>query len=242
MANVLVISADPATRDLLRACLVEDGHLVGVCHDPAVAPRLFATLAFDVVCLDVHAGENVLDDLLRWLQADDDRSAIPVLFVLPRSRRWLPAAISPQMRPELDDCLTMPLEADGLREKIGRLLSRSPLAAYPRTLRLSPLALDRDTHDLSADGKTVHLTPTEHRLVAYLMERPGAVVTRDELLERVWGFHPGTGSASVIRVHVGNLRRKMKSLGGGRLLETLPHRGYRLRVEDTKTTHLMGDG
>lgn len=231
---MLVISAGPATRDLLRACLVEDGHLVGACHDPAAAPRLFATLAFDVVCLDVHVGEDGFADLLRWLRADDDRSAIPVLFVLPRNCRWLPAAISPRMRPELDDCLTMPLDADGLREKIDRLLSRTPFAAQPRTLRLPPLVLDRDTHELSAGGKAVHLTPTEYRLVAHLMERPGVVVTRDELLEKVWGFHPGTGSASVIRVHVGNLRRKMTRLGHGRLLETLPHRGYRLRVEDTK--------
>lgn len=234
MANVLVISADLPTRDLLRACLVEDGHLVGACHEPAAAPRLFATLAFDVLCLDVHVAENNVNDLLRWLRADGDHSEIPVLFVLPPSRRWLPAAISAQIRPDLDDSLTMPLDAGRLREKVQRLLLRRPSAAQPRVLRLPPLVLDRDTHDLASGGKVVNLTPTEHRLLLYLMERPGEVVAGDELLETVWGFHPGTGSASVVRVHVGNLRRKMTSLGQGRLLETLPHRGYRLRAEDTK--------
>jgi two-component system response regulator PhoP len=64
------------------------------------------------------------------------------------------------------------------------------------------------------------------------MERPGAIVGSDELLESVWGFHPGTATAAVVRVHVGNLRRKMAQLGTARLLETLPHRGYRLLQEE----------
>jgi two-component system OmpR family response regulator len=236
VANVLIVSGATATSELLRACLVEDGHLVGACRDPAAAPRLFATLAFDVVCLDLDVGQSGVDDLLRWLQADGDHSEVPVLFVLPSNRRWLPAAISPQLRPGLDDSVSTPLDADGFREKVQRLLSRAPSATRPRTLRLPPLVLDRDTHDLSAGGSTVHLTPTEHRLISHLMERPGEVVAGDELLERVWVFHPGTGSASVVRVHVGNLRRKMAQIGAGRLLETLPHRGYRLRGEEAQVS------
>ncbi|MGD0115965.1 MAG: hypothetical protein ABSC13_08190, partial [Dehalococcoidia bacterium] len=163
MANVLIVSGAAATSDLLRVCLVEDGHLVGACHDPAAAPRLFATLSFDVVCIDVHVGESGIDVLLRWLQAGSERSEIPVLFILPPRRRWLPAAISPQMRPDLDDSVPLPLDADGLRKKVQRLLSRVPSAAHPRTLRLPPLVLHRDTRELSAGGRTVHLTPTEYR-------------------------------------------------------------------------------
>ncbi len=130
--------------------------------------------------------------------------------------------------------MSLPLDADGLRKKVQRLLSRVPSAAHPSTLRLPLLVLDRDTHELSAGGRMVHLTPTEYRLVSYLMERPAEVVAGDELLENVWGFHPGTGSASVVRVHIGTLRRKMAQVGAGRLLETLPHRGYRLRSEEAQ--------
>ena len=180
-----------------------------------------------------HVGESSIDDFLRWLQADDERSAIPVLFLLPPGSQLAAAAASHR---SCGRAWTAIYEAAGRgrpqKEMVRALaLARARRPAHPRILRLPPLALDRDTHDLSAGGRTVHLTPTEYRLVSYLMERPGEVVAGDELLERVWGFHPGTGSAAVVRVHVGNLRRKMAQIGAGRLLETLPHRGYRLRVE-----------
>ena len=64
------------------------------------------------------------------------------------------------------------------------------------------------------------------------MERPGPIVGSDELLESVWGFRPGTATAAVVRVHVGNLRRKMAALGAPRLPETLTHREYRLLQEE----------
>jgi len=233
MASVLVISNDPTTCRLVVNCLSADGHVVATCDTPSAAPRLFATFAFDAVCLDTTLNESSIDDFLRWFQADEQHAAIPILFLLPLGSRWAPAAAPKQLRPGLDGYLVKPLDGDSLRQMMAELLARSPggLPAHARILRLRPLTLDRDTHDLSADGGTVHLTPTEDRLTSYLMERPGAVVTRDELLERVWGFHPGTGSAPVVRVHVGNLRRKMAQIGAGRFLETLSHRGYRLRVE-----------
>ncbi|MGA3193316.1 MAG: response regulator transcription factor, partial [Candidatus Bathyarchaeia archaeon] len=217
MASVLVISNDPTTCSLVVNCLTTDGHVVATCDTPSAAPRLFATLVFDAVCLDTALDQSSIDDFLRWFQADEQRAAIPILFLLPLGSQWTPAAAPPQLRPGLDGYLVKPLDDDQLRRTMAELLARSPrgLAVYPHILRLPPLTLDRDTRDLSADGGTVHLTPTEDRLTSYLMERPGAVVTRDELLERVWGFHPGTGSAPVVRVHVGNLRRKMAQIGAG---------------------------
>jgi len=233
MANVLVVSAEPAMRETLRTCLVEGGHVVAVCGNLSAAPRLFAALEFELICLDTRGDGPAGEDFWAWLLADATRASIPVLFILPLGARWTPGVATGHFRPQQDDFLSRPLDVESLRQKIARLLTASPAASAgrPQVLHSPPFTLDVEAHDLAANGKKVALTPIEYRLLAYLMERAGAVVTSDELLERVWGFHPGTATAAVVRVHIGNLRRKMAQLGTAPLLETLPHRGYRLLRE-----------
>jgi DNA-binding response OmpR family regulator len=233
MANVLVISDDAATCDPVVGCLAADGHVVAACGAPSAAPRLFGTLRFHAVCLDTAVSQSSIDDFLRWLQADEERAALPILFLLPLGSRWTPAAAPPQLRPGSDGCLVKPLDADSLRKTIAELLARSLRGrpAYPRVLRSPPFVLDSDTHELSAGGNSVVLTPTEYRLLSYLIAQPEAVISPETLLENVWGFHPGTGAAAVVRVHVSNLRRKIAALGHAHLLQTLPRRGYRLLQE-----------
>ncbi len=76
---------------------------------------------------------------------------------------------------------------------------------------------------------SVQLTPTEFRLMHYLAQRRGTIVSAEELLEKVWEFYPGTGSSELVRSHVRNLRGKLRdATGGSGLLQTVPRRGYRL--------------
>jgi DNA-binding response OmpR family regulator len=91
-------------------------------------------------------------------------------------------------------------------------------APPPRTLSAAGLSLDRGLFALTGEAGSVTLTPTEFRLLEYLMERPGVVVAADELLEKVWGFFPHTGSRDVVRTHMRNLRAKITTppLGGDR--------------------------
>jgi two-component system, OmpR family, response regulator len=233
LANVLVISDDAATCDPVVSCLAADGHMVAACRASSAAPRLFAMLSFHAVYLDTAVSQSSIDDFLSWLQSDRERAAPPVLFFLPLGSQWTSAAAPPQLRPGLDGCLVKPLDGDSLKKTVAELLARSArgLPAHPHVLRSLPFVLDSDTHELSAGGKSVALTPTEYRLLSYLMAQPEAVISPETLLENVWGFHPGTGAASVVRVHVSSLRRKMAALGHAHLLETLPHRGYRLLQE-----------
>jgi two-component system phosphate regulon response regulator PhoB len=220
-------------RETLRACLVEAGHAVVACGDLSAAPRLFAALDFDLICLDARDDAGG-DDFWAWFLADQGRASVPVLFVLPPGAKWTPGAATGRLRFGQDDFLLRPVDVETLKEKVARLLAASPSAARgrPRLLRSPPFALDAGSHDLEVNGRKVALTPIEYRLLAYLMERPGTVVGSGELLESVWGFQPGTATAEVVRVHVGNLRRKMGRLGAAQFLETLPHRGYRLLEEN----------
>ena len=99
----------------------------------------------------------------------------------------------------------------------------------PEALTIGDVTLDRSTHELRGEGVTVQLTPTEFRLMSYLAQRRGVIVSAEELLEKVWEFFPGTGSSELVRSHVRNLRSKLRvATGGGELVQTVPRRGYRL--------------
>ncbi len=101
--------------------------------------------------------------------------------------------------------------------------------AGPDVLTIGEATLDRSSHELRGDGASVELTPTEFRLVRYLMQRRGSIVSVEELLEKVWEFFPGTGSSELVRSHVRNLRSKLRiAAGEAELVQTVPRRGYRL--------------
>ena len=97
-------------------------------------------------------------------------------------------------------------------------------------LHAEGLELDVIRRTLAYQGRNIHLTRLECGFMEYIMRRTGRVVGKDELLEHVWGFEPGTGSCEVLRAHVRNVRRKLELLGAPRdLIWNLPGRGYQLR-------------
>jgi len=231
VASILAVSGEAATAAVCRQALAAAGHTVAVCAGPPQAVRALTALRADAVCLDTALGADGIDDLCRWLRSDPDRAPVPVLFLLPARARWAESSLLPALRPGYDDYLVRPVDPDELVEKVSALLTLTP-ARRPKSrrfLREGPFIMDSETHELWADGRKAKLTPTEFRLLAYLMERADRSVSLDELLENVWGHLPGTGAAEVVRAHVSNLRHKMSALGGSaRLLRTLPNRGYRL--------------
>lgn len=101
--------------------------------------------------------------------------------------------------------------------------------AQPEVLAVGSVTLDSVSRELRNEGTSVQLTPTEFRLMYYLAQRRGSIVSSEELLEKVWEFYPGTGSSELVRSHVRNLRSKLKVLtGGSDLVQTVLRRGYRL--------------
>jgi len=241
VANLLVISGEQATREALRSWLAEERHLVTLCDGLSAVPRLLALLTPDLLCLDVRDDHASVTDFWAWFLADEGRSSIPILFVLPPGARCVDEATPSQFRQGCDGFVARPLDGHELRQKVAALLSAGSSASFRSpVLRSPPFLLDASTHFLSAKGGTAALTPTEHQLFAYFMERRGAVVSSDELLEGVWGFDPATATPAVVRVHVSNLRRKMAPLRCAHLLQTLPHRGYRLMRE--RVDVLDGEG
>lgn len=235
MASVLLISSDTDACDLLRESLGRVGHSVMACQSAASAVRAMAAVRVDVLCVDTSLGALAVAEFCSWLHSDVERSCIPILFMLPPVARWAESAAPAPIRPEQDDCLARQLDVDRLIERMSSLLSKTPsrAASRPRFLRADSLTVDTETHELWREGRKVVLTPTEFLLFARFLERPGVVIPADELLERVWGFFPGTGAPAVVRVHMSNLRRKIAALGVSDCpLRTLPHRGYCLMPKE----------
>lgn len=232
MAIVLVITPEQTVADLCRQTLTSSDHAVTLCPDPAAAMRAMVALSVDVLCVDSTAFPLEMEDFWRWLQSDGERSRLPVLFLLPPAMRWVKQ--SEHFRPGFDAFVFKPLGAAELQQKLTSLLQASPErgGGYRRRFlksRSGVFITDSEHYELWADGKKVRLTPTEFRLFTYLMERTDTAVPVNELLEKVWGFLPGTGGPEIVRAHVCNLRRKMRPFGQkALLLQTVSHRGYRL--------------
>ena len=241
MATVLVISSDRRACDAVRGALAARGHLVTDAASSDEGLRALNTLRADLVALDLGAPGLPAEEFCRWLRADPDRARVPVLFLGPRAALHVDGALPPALRPGVDAYLGRPLDAAGLVEAVAGLLPAADGGApgQARTLRAGPLSLEPVGRFLrwaapDGQGRRVRLTPIECRLFREFMDKPNLALTTEELLVRVWGFHPGTGGAEVLRAHVRNLRRKLRRLHeGGELLVTVPWVGYRLSVADS---------
>lgn len=230
MASVLVIGPDERPAKACRELLGARGHAVAVARTAADGIRSLRTLQADLVLFDVAVPDMSADEFCRWFRAEPGRARVPVLFLLPESALWVEGTLPSAYRPGVDGRLGKPFTVSELAEQVGGLLAATDAE---RVLRAGRLALDLGLHELSCGGVGEKLTPIEFRPVQYLMERAGSTVPTEELLQNVWGYHPGTGSSEVVRSHVANLRRKIVRLGGrADLLAVVPRQGYRLAVAE----------
>jgi DNA-binding response OmpR family regulator len=122
-----------------------------------------------------------------------------------------------------DDYLTKPFSPRELAARIKAILRRTEPQSTNDLVVLGDVTLNRETHDVTIDGRSVDLTAKEFDLLAYFLSNPGAVLSRDVLLDRVWGVEYPGGTRTV-DVHVAQLRRK---LGRPELIRTLRGSGYK---------------
>jgi DNA-binding response OmpR family regulator len=212
----LVVEDDPTIAEPLRIGLVREGFEVDLATSGRAARA--APLA-DLVLLDLG-----LPDL-------DGRAVCREL----RSRSQVPIVVVTARRDEIDRVTLLDLGADdyvvkpfGFRELVARIravLRRSGTspAAPPTPIIHGELVIDPRTRHVTYDGRTVELTPKEYELLSYLASDPGAVRTRDQIMEQVWDEH-WWGSTKTLDVHVASLRRKLHP----DVVETVRGVGFRL--------------
>jgi len=223
--HILLVEDEPRLAAFVAKGLREEGHVVDLAPDGLTALSLAEVSDYDVIVLDVVLpGRNGLQ-VTATLRAEG-RTA-PILMLTARDSR---ADIIRGLDVGADDYLTKPFDFGELLARV-RALGRRQHGGDPGPLRFGDLELDRLQHEARRAGRLLALTPTEFRLLETLMRMPGAVVSRTELLDRVWGmsFDPGT---SLIDVHIANLRRKLEADGQPRVVRTVKGVGFRLTGGD----------
>jgi DNA-binding response OmpR family regulator len=219
--RVLIVEDDEAIASPLAKGLEREGLDVDRVETGAAALGRTAEQPFDVVLLDLGLPDRDGFDVCRELRA---RSDVPIIVVTARSE-------------EVDRVVGLELGADdyivkpfGFRELVARIRAvarRRPAAATHATAsELGALSIDRRTRRVVVEGAEVALTPKEFDLLAFLAEDPGAVCSRQQVLEEVWDPH-WYGPTKTLDVHVASLRKK---LGDPRWIETVRGVGFRLRA------------
>jgi DNA-binding response OmpR family regulator len=220
--RVLVVEDDEDIAQALQRSLRMEGYEVRAAGDGHAALEHGRSFAPDLVILDL--GLPTLDgvEVARALRAEDD---VPILILTARDA--LESRVE-GLDAGADDYLVKPFERQELLARMRALLRRRP----PRgsaPLRVGDLSLNADTHEVVRGERPVELTQREFELLEYLMRNERIVISRQRLLDEVWGYDPFS-TTNTIEVFVSNLRRKLEAEGEPRLLHTIRGAGYVLRA------------
>ncbi len=228
--KVLIVDDDRELVDLLTFSLERANFEVVAAHDEPAGRRLIETEQPDLIVLDTNLGARDGLSLLRDLRR---HSREPVIMLTARDREE-----DKVLGLELgaDDYVTKPFSHRELIARIRAQLRRAghdgPEAADERSvLEVGPLTLDTGSRHVTLSGAPVSLTVTEFRLLRYLMERAGTVVSTAALLRGIWGYDFPAAN-DVVRVTVHRLRRKLDDdAAEPKLVHTVPGVGFMLRPE-----------
>lgn len=222
--TILVIDDDDDLRALVSMSLSTAGYRVVEAGDGPAGLAAYHAYRPDLVVLDIGLGAMDGLEVCRNLRA---LGTTPIVFLTGRSDELdelLGFAVG------ADDYVTKPVAPRLLVARVGSILRRRGQVPAPRTrLEVGPLVVDLEARAAHADGVALDLTRTEFDLLAALMESPRRVLTRESLLERVWGdWH---GDDHVVEVHMSRLRSKVRKAAGVTVGTAVRGVGYRLGLE-----------
>jgi DNA-binding response OmpR family regulator len=216
--TVLLVEDEPSVGELVRGYLMRDGYRVIWVRSGEEALVEIDRHRVRIVILDIGLPGMDGFDVCRELRG---RSNVPILMLTARDEE--PDRIV-GLEVGADDYLTKPFSPRELVARMKAILRRSePQEGREKTVALGDVVLDRESHDVTVAGKPVDLTAKEFDLLAYFMANPGVVVSRDLLLERVWG-QEYPGGTRTVDVHVAQVRRKLDRPD---LIRTLRGTGYK---------------
>lgn len=232
--QVLVIDDEPNIRELVQAALRFHGFDVSTAGTGSEGFSLARTRKPDLILLDVLLPDVSGFDVCRRLRESGDD--VPVIYLTARDT---PSDTVTGLSLGGDDYVTKPFSVEALIARVRALLRRanrdsgsSADSPSDGVLRVADLELDEQTWTVRRGGVPVELSPTEFRLLAYLMSNAGRVLTRAQLLENVWGWDYA-GQSQIVETYVSYLRRKLDPFGPN-LIHTQRGVGYALRADDEK--------
>ncbi|MCY0924850.1 response regulator transcription factor [Streptomyces sp. H27-H1] len=225
--RVLVVDDEAALSELLSMALRYEGCEVRSAGDGAGAVRAAREFRPDVVLLDIMLPD--MDGLAVLGRLRRELPHVPVLFLTAKDSVEDRIA---GLTAGGDDYVTKPFSLEEVVARLRGLVRRSGAAQAARggsVLEVGDLRLDEDSHEVTRDGQEVHLTATEFELLRYLMRNPRRVLSKAQILDRVWSYDFG-GQANVVELYISYLRRKLES-GTGRppMIHTRRGAGYLIK-------------
>ena len=224
-ARLLVVDDEPSIRELLTASLRFAGFEVLPAADGAEALKLAEQHRPDLVVLDIMLPD--LDGFTVTRKLRERGRDVPVVFLTARDETSDKVT---GLTVGGDDYVTKPFSLEEVVARIRAVLRRTGVGGAPDTGRLvfHDLELDEDSHEVRRGGKLVDLSPTEFKLLRYLMLNPNRVLSKAQILDHVWDYDFG-GDGGVVETYIGYLRRKLDT-SPPRLIQTIRGVGYTLRA------------
>jgi len=219
--RILVVEDEPRMAALLKRGLTEEGHQVFLAHEGVEGYEMARASEFDVIVLDVMLPG--MDGLAIARRLRESHNQTPVLMLTARDT---PASIIAGLDAGADDYLTKPFSFDILLARV-RAVSRRGAIPRPVCLEVADLKLDPSSRRVTRGGQPVSLTPREFSLLELLMRNNGRVITRDSILESVWGFDSDV-AGNTIEAFVRLLRLKV-DMSEPKLIHTVRGVGYVMR-------------
>ncbi|HTW12426.1 MAG TPA: response regulator transcription factor [Solirubrobacteraceae bacterium] len=221
-ARVLVVEDDDAISQVLQRSLRMEGYDVRIAGDGLAALDEAHSFMPDLVILDLGLPKLDGIEVAKTLRRTDD---VPILVLT--ARDGVESRVE-GLDAGADDYLVKPFERQELLARLRALLRRRPPRGQA-AISVGDLRLNPDTHEVLRGERPLELTQREFELLEYLMRNERIVVSRQRLLDEVWGYDPFS-MTNTIEVFVSNLRRKLEANGEPRLLHTIRGAGYVLRV------------
>jgi two-component system OmpR family response regulator len=224
--RALVVDDEAALGELIQLALRYEGWQVETATDGASALSKARALAPDVIVLDIMMpGLDGLEVLRRVRATGDD---VPVLFLTAKD------AVADRvvgLTAGGDDYVTKPFSLEEVVARLRGLLRRSGRAVSGYTdpvLRVGDLTLDEESYEVTRGGRPIELTAKEFELLRYLMRNPRRVVSKLQILDRVWSYD-FEGRSSIVEIYISYLRKKIEGEGLPPLIHTVRGVGYLIK-------------
>jgi two-component system OmpR family response regulator len=226
-ARVLVVDDEPGITELVAMALRYEGLEVEVAHSGHEALRFVETFRPHLLVLDIMLPDVDGFEVLR--RVNNNHHRVPVIFLTARGE------LEDKLRGFTlggDDYVTKPFSVEELIVRSRAILRRvHEFGADSNVLAFDDISLNEEQHEVTRNGELVELTPTEFKLLHYLLLNADRVVSKAQILDRVWQYD-FDGNDNVVEIFISSLRRKIEAYGP-RLIHTVRGVGYRLRKATT---------
>ncbi|MDF5752872.1 response regulator transcription factor [Spongiactinospora sp. TRM90649] len=225
MSRILVVDDEPYLADLVATALRYEGYATAIAPTGASAIAMTGTFRPDLIVLDVMLPDVLGTEVCRRLRQSG--SDVPVVFLTARDATEDRVG---GLRAGGDDYVTKPFSLEELVERVRAVLRRTGGRGEPQRGRSSfaDLVIDDDAYEVRRAGALLDLTPTEFKLLRFLLTNAGRVMTKRQILDHVWEYDFG-GNDGVVQTYISYLRRKVDATGPP-LIHTVPRVGYVLRL------------